>query len=440
MTQRERTGRAAHLPGAVVVALAVSCLVLTPGVADAAEVHTADAAAALADADLALVQLPAGASLVATSPSAQLAEPEDMPLAVTVVDHNVWWTARGSVDSVLAGVDAHRPPGFARFLAGRVDGEVTSDEYGRGGGDPSDEILLVSAIQDGDHVDVRVDAQVLWFTLKTAAETVPASIATATLGYAGPQAGLPPDDSTSPKPAHANVVLTGASMRRIAGALNALQPVSPVLNCESPGDGELGRVRLAYRGQRVVFTVEIGGCYVTVTANGHSQPLLDISQRLTNAVYAAIGVRSTPIPITPQQPPPARTAPPALSLLSGAVQAQTAAGAVLALLGARPGGARQVDSVVGLTPPPYTGPGTAVDRTYFYTVRGSVAELANWYQAHPPTGYVVAEPIPAVRGVRRLILEPLDRTRHPEGLRWISMLGQGGQVLFREDGQAAWAR
>ena len=419
---------------------AACCLILGGGVADAA-LHSADAAAAQADADLALIQLPAGAVLLSGSPNSLLDQPAEMPGVSSIVDHNHWWTVPGTRDSVLAYVNAHPPQGFTGSLSMSGSSPVVTYGFGRDGSG-FDETLLVSAAQDGDHVDVRADAQVIWTPSKTAAETIPPTVLTATFDYKGPFPGSYQDDSTTPKPAHAHRVLTGKVLRRIAAELNALQtlPEGFVSSCPSD-DGELGKIRAVYGGRHLTFVVPFQGCrFVNVSADGQDQPTLaGDTEKLLNDLYATIGVRLTPIPVTPPQGPPAHIAQPHLSLQHNDVQATRVADAALSGSGGVPVGAHGSNPVQHPSRPPYTGSGTAVDRAYFYTVKGTVAELTNWYEAHAPKGFIAAEPGKVVHGVRRLVLEPKTHPATVKSLVWVSMLQKGDTVVFRVDGQAAWA-
>jgi hypothetical protein len=420
-------------------AAALACLLMVGGAADAA-LHSADAAATQADADLALVQLPAGAQNVAGPPSSYLDQPAQTSGVSSIVDHNLWWTIPGSLAGFLSFLRAHPPEGFSLYLtASGGSGPVVTYGFGRGGLG-SDETLLVSALQDGDHVDVRADAQVVWTTAKTAAEIITPSVTSATFDYKGPMAGSYLDDSTTPKPAHAHQVLTGKALRKVVADLDALQtmPAGGVYSCPSD-DGELGKVRAVYGGQHVTFEVAFEGCaFVDVSADGHDQPTLNGSEKLITDLYATIGVRLTPIPVTPPQGPPTHTAQPHLSLQHNKVQAQRVADAALSHSPGVPVGAQYSNPLAHPTRPPYTGSGTAVDRAYFYTVKGTVAQLRNWYQAHPPGGYIAAQPGKTVHGVTRLVMESKAHPATVPSLLWISMLQKGDTVIFRVDGQTAW--
>lgn len=410
--------------------------------AEPAEPHTSTAASAIADADLAALTVPTTATPTGSAAGPDFYPAEGPPIfwGDTMLVRTRWWSVPGTVAQVLDEVDARPPQGFMRSFVGVTDGTVTTDGYVRGGRNPSTETVLVSAAQDGDQVELRADAYVLWYLLRTGAETLPAGLHSATLSYLGPQAQSDPDPAHSAKPAHARVVLTGTVLHRIVADLNALAPVSPRTNCEIGGDGELARVRATVDGRRIVFSAPLTGCLsVDVSVDGHlQQPLLDGgSEQLTSDVYAAIGVRSTPIPQRPPQPALPRIAPPGLTLQAGPAAADRAAGRALAVLASAPVGAGAV-RLTNPGPPPYTGTGRAVVRTLRYTVRGSIAALTDWYEAEPPTGYGWAQPTAAANGVTRIVLEPLDPTRRPAALLWVSMQQHGGQVLFREDGQAAW--
>jgi hypothetical protein len=90
------------------------------------------------------------------------------------------------------------------------------------------------------------------------------------------------------------------------------------------------------------------------------------------------------------------------------------------------------------THPPYGGPGTAVDRSMAYRVQGTMDQLAAWYRAHPVVGTVAAEPQPILDGVRRLVMEPKNRSQAVRALVWVSMVQRGDQVVYRIDAQTVW--
>jgi hypothetical protein len=142
-------------------------------------------------------------------------------------------------------------------------------------------------------------------------------------------------------------------------------------------------------GHHLIFFVEPNGCQdVSVSLDGKASPLLDGTQQLTRDIYLAIGVVETPIPRVPPLGPPVRTAVPAITVFEhNQVQAQR--------VGDRsPGG-------------------------------GTLPQDA-------------AEPLPATDGVLRLVMEPKDRRKPVQVLRWVSMVQHGAHVVFRLDAQTAW--
>ncbi len=418
------------------------CLTLPAGVAGAEpRLTSAAAASAAAEADLALIQLPPGTAVAAASPVPFLDAPPEQPAADTLVQRTFWATTHGTVNDVLAYVDAHRPAGFvlSGFDRTTVDGQTSlSHSFGRGY--LSDQTVWVTALQAGSTVDLRVDAQLIWYPTRTAAEAVPAAVTSATLDYLGPLPGSIAPLSLTPRPLHAHRVLTGTALRRIAADLNALKTTAPGEHGCGGEDGELGRLRMTISGQHVVFSVDFGGCTgVSVTADGKVQPNLGYANpHLDDDLYAAIGVRFGPLPVTAPQGPPVATPAPSVTLAHSAEQARRSADALLNKQGAVPGWA-QPYSMVG-TPgrPPYAGLGVAVDRTHWYSVQWTGTDLLGWFQAHAPEGYVVAEPGKPVDGVRRLVLEPKDRTTHPSALLWVSIVPGDAWVTFRLDAQSAW--
>ena len=66
-----------------------------------------------------------------------------------------------------------------------------------------------------------------------------------------------------------------------------------------------------------------------------------------------------------------------------------------------------------------------------------MADLVAWFRANPGPGNIAAEPYQQKHGVRRLDIEPKDRSKATHANVWISMVQKGKQVVFRIDAQTA---
>ena len=168
-----------------------------------------------------------------------------------------------------------------------------------------------------------------------------------------------------------------------------------------------------------------------------AQPL-DLSQAVTDAVYAAVAIRFTPIPAVRPQGPPVRTLAKPFTLQHNKVEAQRVGDRALDFGGELPQDTRGSGPVKSPTKPPYFGKGTLVDRALFYTITGKMADLIAWFRANPGRGNIAAEPYQEKFGIRRLDIEPKDRTKPTTANVWISMVQKGNQVVFRVDAQTAY--
>jgi hypothetical protein len=389
---------------------------------------------------LALEQVP-GAAPVAKSPSPVLDESVWSTASANLVDRHRYVTVAGNLATVMGWVKTHPVPGFL-MSSSQIGGSNHVEGWTFTAGTVGRTSLSLVGVQDKSSVDIRIDAQVIWLPAKTAAELIPPSVTKAVVDYTGPTTsfGTPPGGPvTTPKPRHAHRVVSGATLSAIAADLNALPQGTPFTSLSCPmEDGEQARVAVDFGGRHVVFDIEFSGCSsVQVTSNGHQQPYLSLDPALIKDVYAAVGIIETPIPRAPRPGPPVRTKPPAFTVFEhNQVAAQRVADASRDLT---PAGA-SIDEQNSKSParPPYNGPGRAVDRSMAYSVQGTLDQLVAWYRAHPVPGTVAAEPQPLVNGVRRLVMEPKDRSAPVRALVWVSMVQRGDQVVYRIDAQTVW--
>jgi hypothetical protein len=118
---------------------------------------------------------------------------------------------------------------------------------------------------------------------------VPAGATSATLTYVGP---------TSAQRLHATKTVTGATYQRLLQDLNALEPVSGVVQCMVL-TGESASVTITGGGHTAVFTVDGSPCRgVAVTEDGVQKPRLNSSTTLLNQVRAIAGFNGMARPLT----------------------------------------------------------------------------------------------------------------------------------------------
>jgi hypothetical protein len=118
---------------------------------------------------------------------------------------------------------------------------------------------------------------------------IPPGATSATLTYVGP---------TSAKRLHATKTVTGATYQRLLEDLNALEPVSGVVQCMVL-TGETGTVTITGGGHTAVFIVDGSPCRgVSLTEDGVRKPRLNSSMTLLNQVRAIAGFTGLAHPVT----------------------------------------------------------------------------------------------------------------------------------------------
>jgi hypothetical protein len=173
-------------------------------------------AAYIANALLPLVTLPTGATQVTGPPTPQLTAAPESEMTKRMAVAHTFYTVPGSIDSVLAFVQTHLPAGFTSQGGGSGGSPYTADVLLVGAATPAFEQpwLMVSAAQDGGLIGVRVDSQVVWLPVRTAAENIPATVSGATLVNQGTG------------PAAKTVTLDATQARTLAAIINALPTAS----------------------------------------------------------------------------------------------------------------------------------------------------------------------------------------------------------------------
>lgn len=252
------------------------------------QLYSKHAALLRAAADLALVHVPPGS----------VQQQGKLPAALTKMSEGIgaetaredeWWTVPGTAAAVSAWILKHPPAGFVTGdRSGDIHGETTYDyDYPQGVAAP-ETLLGISVAQDGDRVDVRAQAQVVYLPTRTPVETIPASVTSAEAVYQPPNQGLATNVTPSPR---RTATVTGADLRLLITTLNGLDGQSPVMHsCPAP-DGEEAFVTFGYGGHRVVFHVELNGCGgVEVSSDGVPQQELRLDEALYAALHTALHV------------------------------------------------------------------------------------------------------------------------------------------------------
>jgi hypothetical protein len=171
-------------------------------------------AALVANSLLRLVNLPAGATPVTSPPAAGLtAAPESEETNRMAVAHT-FYTAPGTIDSVLTYVQTHLPAGFTSNGSGYGGPPYTAevDLYGEPTPAFQQPWLMVSVGLSGSLVGVRVDSQVVWLPVRTPAEFIPATVQGATVVATGDS-----QDATNK-----TLNLNAKDARALAATINAL--------------------------------------------------------------------------------------------------------------------------------------------------------------------------------------------------------------------------
>lgn len=279
--------------------------VLAPG-----PLYSEAAATSRARGVLDLVVLP-GAERVTHVGATTLTGPPSSSDDPQRVDVHSLWTAPGDSATYLAHLLQHPPAGF---VAGGYAGTPTQPVWvliNRGVGLVGD--VYVTAADAGDHVDLRVDVSDHWVTPRPRDSVVPSTVTSAVVDYDNGFTNADLDSSaagrqvTSRKPARAHVVLSGTRLATVVQQLNALVPQSGGTRHCPADSGESFSVTLAYGGHRTVFVVEVQGCAGVLAAVDQRPPVaLSGDPRLTDDLFLAIGVVTTPPPSVPSTEAPSR--------------------------------------------------------------------------------------------------------------------------------------
>jgi hypothetical protein len=172
----------------------------------------------IANALLPLVRLPTGATQVTSPPAPELTAAPEFEMTKRMAVAHTFYTVPGSIDSVLTFVQTHLPAGFTSEGGGSGGQPYAANVLLVGEATPAFEQpwLMVSAAQAGAQIGVRIDSQVVWLPVRTAAEVIPPTVQSATLV----------DQGAGPGPAAKTVTLDAAQARTLAAIINALPTAS----------------------------------------------------------------------------------------------------------------------------------------------------------------------------------------------------------------------
>lgn len=231
-----------------------------------------------------------------------LSSPPQRPIVRTLVDRHAFWTVPLPPTRALAWVAAHAPPGW------RVSQRGGTSTYGRpetwyiGFSPPGTslgdtEVLVTAAPSARGDSSVRVDAQTIWYPLRSKISLVPLSVRQLTVAVR-PEA--PVRGSIGPPSPPLAIVDDPAKVRAVVLAVNGLRvnvvtfqscvaiPYPPVYVWlsfrERPGGPVLAHARVSpYECS--------GGGSVVLRVRGHRAPPLGGSVRLIDEIERILGVK-----------------------------------------------------------------------------------------------------------------------------------------------------
>ena len=245
-----------------------------------------------------LVPVSPGAEPSPTAPSPVVSHPPTEPATPYLVDQATWWTAPGTMDSVIAWVQAHAPPGTTMGGSGFASDHGVVQWRATGWMFPPQPRVLTSrqlsvmVAPNGPAVAIRADAQVIWDPVRAPSSLIPDSQVTSITVTQLPSEPWSPTTSTTLSPA---VTLTEqSSVDRYVEIVNSL-PVDDggVRSCPA-WTGFKFQVTFKGAGGSVVATLtgdeaQCGGYGLTV--GGQSQKALsDPDRQLLRLVSSTLGI------------------------------------------------------------------------------------------------------------------------------------------------------
>ena len=250
---------------------------------------------------LVLAPVPPGAQPSTSAPPGvpAVSQPPATPGSPYLVDQAAWWTALGTMDSVMSWVRSHAPSGSTMAGSGSSWDRGVEEWEATGWSFPPDgqvvtyrQLSVMVAPDGSDAVAIRADGQVIWVPTRAIASLIlPDDVRSVTVSQ---QMSEPwsPGTSTAPVP---NVTVTDPSLvRDYVETVNGL-PVDdvPYLNCPA-WTGLRFEVTFNEGDGSVIATVtgdeaRCGGYALTV--DGHTQPALsDPDKSLLKLVSSTLDV------------------------------------------------------------------------------------------------------------------------------------------------------
>jgi hypothetical protein len=239
---------------------------------------------------LGTLTLPAGATSSPVDPSgSRLTKPATYPVTPTLVDLHQFWTVPGAPGDVLSWIEAHPPAGAKLMMTGAATRGTTSEWAGfsflapRGGGAPSELLLITVTAARGGGTALRADGQVIWERLRPAWERIPAgarTVAVSERGLNGHRSGR-------------WTVTEPGRVKRAASLLDRLPAAQPgAVACPVDWGPYVTLVFAAGWGERIATAVVDGsGCLgVKVWIRGHEAPGLRAKPELLGQLSSALGI------------------------------------------------------------------------------------------------------------------------------------------------------
>lgn len=264
----------------------------SPSPTDDASRARADAVTAIAQNLLAKVRVPPGSTPLTAPSTGPLAGPSGWPASDNLIDVTSLWKTTGSMESVLAYLQAHAPSGLTLSGSGGGSAATASLMYTGAAAGPLDqgaELVITEAPDPDGGVDVRADVQDIWRPVRTSEETVPMTVTGATIVRKTNQFISPPAPTTTTREVDA------PTARHIADLLNAL-PTTAGFTSAGPGPSTVMTVTFTVAGSSLVFTTDDVLSLVSASANGANQPLLGDADSALRYLDGLFGVIDSPAP------------------------------------------------------------------------------------------------------------------------------------------------
>lgn len=382
--------------------------------------HSKAAATALGDEALDQVAFPAGSRRLPVRPALGTANLDQAKWFTTRAVRTRWWSVPGTVADVAAFFVAHPPAGLMVTTQGTL--------YVWSAAAPLAFDMDAYLVQDGSSVDVSLGAESTWTPAKTAVETIPASVTSATLDYDSPMF----NGTYPPIGVDRRRLVTGTPLDQIRDGLNALPTVPDIGGHLCPADfGEQATLTMRYGGHNVVFTLLFTGCAgITVTSDGRQQPALQ-------GYYFSVGPGSSALVTAIERlihaPATGTVAKPFRAAIYSAKAADARANLLLDGL-ILPAGTAKAATPGGTSSLYEDRNNDYLTRSRWLQVPSSRAAQLTYFEAHVPAGLVIADL--GVYGGAPEIVEQLAGAYPSPAALTITLDGGG---LIRLDASVLWS-